>query len=199
MFIRQTRTNNKATGESYTTHRLVRSERVGERVRQVTLLNLGRHFPVKKEDWPLLCNRIEALIGGQACLNMPASDTIEKAAQRFAGRLVARAPVAADAQAATPAAAPTLAADGAPASPAVPARDFQEVDVGSQQLLLPRSVGVEHVGLHAMEQMGFVGKLAELGVNGKIRAAIIGSVIGRMAKPASELATWQWLQRQSAA
>lgn len=196
MFIRQTRTNNKATGESYTTHRLVRSERVGRRVRQVTLLNLGHHFPVKQEDWPLLCSRIEALTGGQACLNLPVSDAIEKAAQRYAGRLVARAPVTVEAEAAVPA----LAAEGAsPCLPApVPARDFQEVDVGSQQLLQPRSVGVEHVGLHAMERMGFVEKLAELGINGKIRAAIIGSVIGRMAKPASELATWQWLQRQSA-
>ena len=63
MFIRQTRTNNKATGESYTTHRLVRSERIGARVRQITLLNLGRHFPIRQEDWPLLCSRIDALIG----------------------------------------------------------------------------------------------------------------------------------------
>jgi hypothetical protein len=39
-----------------------------------------------------------------------------------------------------------------------------------------------------MEQMDFVEKLTELGVNGKIRAAVIGSLIGRMDKPASELA-----------
>lgn len=185
MFIRQTRTNNKATGESYTTHRLVRSERIGGRVRQITLLNLGRHFPIKQEDWPLLCDRIEALTGGQACLDLPVSEPIEKAAQRYAGRLVARAPTA-------------EAAPVAPAGASAPAKDFQEVDVGSQRLLQPRSVGVEHAGLHAMEQMGFIGKLAELGVNGKMRAAIVGSVIGRMAKPASELATWRWLQRQSA-
>ncbi len=138
MFIRQTRTNNKATGESYTTHRLVRSERIGGRVRQITLLNLGRHFPVKQEDWPLLCSRIETLIGGQASLSMPAPDAIEKAAQRYAGQLVARTPTS-----------ETLS--GSPAAPAwdavrtpvsTPARDFQEVDIGSQQLLLPRSVGV---------------------------------------------------------
>ena len=194
MFIRQTRTNNKTTGESYTTHRLVRSERIGGRVRQITLLNLGRHFPVKQEDWPLLCSRIETLIGGQASLSLPASDAIEKAAQRYAGRLVERTPTSETLSGST--AAP--ASDAVPMPVSAPARDFQEVDIGSQQLLLPRSVGVEHAGLHAMEQMGFVEKLTELGVNGKIRAAIIGSVIGRMAKPASELATWQWLQRQSA-
>ncbi|MGQ0544919.1 MAG: hypothetical protein ACT4P3_06225, partial [Betaproteobacteria bacterium] len=43
MYIRRVRTHNKSTGESYETHRLVRSERAGKRVRQLTLLNLGIH------------------------------------------------------------------------------------------------------------------------------------------------------------
>jgi len=59
MFIRRTRTNNTATDEAYFTHRLVRGERIGGKVRQITILNLGRHFPVKQENRPLLCNRIE--------------------------------------------------------------------------------------------------------------------------------------------
>ena len=46
MFIRQTRTSNKATGEGYVTYRLVRTERIGGKVRQITVLNLGRHFPI---------------------------------------------------------------------------------------------------------------------------------------------------------
>ncbi len=41
MFIRQTRTNNKATGEGYFTYRLVRGERIAVKVRQITVLNLG--------------------------------------------------------------------------------------------------------------------------------------------------------------
>nr|WP_291934347.1 hypothetical protein [Accumulibacter sp.] len=57
MFIRQTRTSNKATGEGYVTYRLVRTERIGGKVRQITVLNLGRHFPIKSEDWPILCSR----------------------------------------------------------------------------------------------------------------------------------------------
>ncbi|GAB6044263.1 hypothetical protein JCM17961_49480 [Endothiovibrio diazotrophicus] len=46
MYIRRTRTRNTTTGEGYYTHRLVSSERVGGKVRQRTLLNLGRHFDV---------------------------------------------------------------------------------------------------------------------------------------------------------
>ncbi|NMQ27809.1 transposase, partial [Candidatus Accumulibacter phosphatis] len=61
MYIRQTRTNNKVTGEGYFTFRLVRGERVAGKVRQITLLNLGRNFAIKQEDWPVLCRRIEQL------------------------------------------------------------------------------------------------------------------------------------------
>ncbi|MDP2882974.1 MAG: hypothetical protein Q8N89_15515, partial [Azonexus sp.] len=61
-----------------------------------------------------------------------------------------------------------------------------------------RSVGVEHVALQALAQLGFVDLLSGLGINGVMRAAILGNLIGRMAQPASELATWHWLQTQSA-
>ena len=60
MFIRRTQTRTTTTGETYFTHRLVRSERVGDKVRQRTLLNLGRHFDAAQNDWPALCRRIEA-------------------------------------------------------------------------------------------------------------------------------------------
>ncbi|MGD0102726.1 MAG: hypothetical protein ABSC06_01645 [Rhodopila sp.] len=65
MFIRRARTRNKATGEAYFTHRLVASLRAGKQVRQMTLLNLGRHFDLPQPDWPRLCARIEALLAAQ--------------------------------------------------------------------------------------------------------------------------------------
>ena len=43
MYVRRTQTRRTATGETYFTHRLVRSERQGRKVRAVTVLNLGRH------------------------------------------------------------------------------------------------------------------------------------------------------------
>jgi transposase len=194
MFIRQTRTNNKATGEGYFTFRLVRGERIGGKVRQITMLNLGRHFPIPSEHWPLLCSRIEQLLRPQVDLvDIPCPDTIERAAQRYVGQLLDRVLPAAAVEGGG-----TQDADaGAVASPvAVP--DFQEVDIDSLQQSRPRSVGVEHVALHALAQLGFIDKLTELGINGVNRAAILGNLIGRMAAPASELATWNWLNSQSA-
>ena len=46
MFVRRTQTRSTASGDRYFTFRLVHSERVGARVRQRTLLNLGRHFAI---------------------------------------------------------------------------------------------------------------------------------------------------------
>jgi transposase len=196
MFIRQTRTNNKATGEGYFTFRLVRGERIAGKVRQITILNLGRNFSIKQADWPLLCSRIEQLLQPQDTLlaiHCPA--TLERVAQRIVGQLVVRAPAPAPAAQAESGAASTPSAAMLPA-PAPP--DFQEVDIDSLQQTQARSVGVEHLALHALTQLGLVDCFTELGINGVTRAAILGNLIGRMAEPASELATWHWLQNHSA-
>ena len=193
MYICQTRTNSKATGESSITYRLVRGERIGGRVRQITLLNLGRHFPIKQDDWPLLCSRIEQVLQPQeTLLAIPCADHIERVAQRYVGQLIERA--------LPQAAAGDLPDTGAPSPEAcaVSLPDFQEVDIDSLQQTQPRSVGVEHVALHALEEVGWVQYLSRLGINAVMRAAILGNVIGRMAHPASERATRDWLQTASA-
>ena len=76
--------------------------------------------------------------------------------------------------------------------------DVQKVDVDSLELIRPRSVGVEHVGLWAMDQLGLRSCLHELGMGPSLRAAAIGSIIARMARPGSERATGRWLGERSA-
>lgn len=192
MFIRRTRTNNTALKESYFTYRLVRGERIGGKVRQITVLNLGRNFSIKQEDWPLLCSRIEHLLHSQDSLFAPDfSEHIECAAQRYVGQLITRAPKQSGSEDNSAMVASSALPESSPA-------DYQEVDIHSLQLTQPRSVGIEHIGLHALTQLGLIEKLAELGINGVMRAAIIGNIIGRLAYPASELSTWQWLQTHSA-
>ena len=210
MFIRRTRTNNTATGEDYFTYRLVRGARIAGKVRQITVLNLGRHFPILQDDWALLCSRIEQLLSPQSLLcPLKCSDAIERAAVRYVAQLVERAPQSVSGSAPTtgePAAGakPDDSAHTPSAVPAalypraVPVPDMQMVDIDSMVDSAPRSVGVEHVALHAIAQLGLVEKLTRLGVNAVTRACILGNLIGRMAAPASELATWDWLQTHSA-
>ena len=183
MFIRRVFTRNNTTGESYFTHRLVRTERVANKVRQVTLLNLGRHFAVAQEDWPSLCPRIEEILTGQAGL-LPLKPTLEELAQRYAAQLLLRQGRSLE--------------SGRTRGAVSAGRTFVEVDVDSLEVLRPRSVGVEHAGLSVMREVGFLDLLQALGFNRTQCAAAIGSVIGRMAAPGSELATWGWLKNESA-
>lgn len=179
MFIRRTATRNRTSGDAYVTFRLVRTERIEGKVRQITLLNLGRHFAVPPEDWPLLCARLEQLISPQGdFLPLELPPALEQQAQRYKALLVAHAP----------------AEDTATAS----APMFEMVDIQSLELTQPRSVGVEYVALEAMAALGFEAFLKTLGLNGVTCSAIVGQVVARMAAPGSELSTWGWLRRSSA-
>ena len=44
MYIRKTKVKSGSTGEPYFTYRLVESVRIGQTVKQRTVLNLGKHF-----------------------------------------------------------------------------------------------------------------------------------------------------------
>jgi hypothetical protein len=180
MYIRRTTIKSRQTGEPYYTYRLVESIREGERVRQRTLLNLGRYFEVPRAQWAALVQRIEHLVGGQAdWLPGDLDAQWEEVAQRYAAHLIRlRASVVEERSAQAP--------------------DYHTVDLDTLELLRPRSVAIEHVALAALRQVGLDKKLAALGFNGPQQAAAIGTLVARMAAPGSELATHQWLQEQSA-
>ncbi len=177
MFIRRTRT--RSIGEHFT-FRLVRSERTGSKVRQRTLLNLGRHFDIAPSEWPVLCRRIDELLAGQLPLPPDGPPALESHAQRITALLLAGERI------------------GAASSPASQRHDFQPVDVDSLELIRPRSVGVEHAALWAMDQLGLRTRLEALGIGASVRSAAIGSIIARMARPGSERATRRWLGERSA-
>ena len=184
MFIRRTNTRSRKTGEAYFTHRLVETMRVGNSVKQFTLLNLGSHFDVPQDDWPALAARIDDLLRGQpSLLANGLSDALEAHAQRHAAQLIARR-----------AQQHAVTAD----APAEAAERFQDADVSTLELVRPRSVGVEHAALATLRQFGFEEKLSDLGFNKPQIAAAVGNVIGRMAAPGSELATYGWLQNRTA-
>lgn len=189
MFIRQTKTCNRKTGDAYTTYRLVEAERVGASVKQNTILNLGAHFDLSREQWPDLALRIESILRPTSLrIDVPAPDAIEVLAQRYAAQIIAR-------RGQNTAVEDKASAGETPAE--APAR-FEEIDIDSVELVRPRSVGVEHAALEALRQLGFDKKLRQLGFTQPQIAAALGNVIGRMTAPASELATYAWLQRKTA-
>ena len=178
MFIRQTQTRSNSTGDPYYTYRLVESRRVGKKVSQHTLLNLGSHFDLPAEAWPELCTRIEQILNSEQPL-FTSDAAIEKIAQNIYSQILARR---GELQA---------------LSNEEPAH-YEEVDLNSLQQIKPRSVGAEHVSLQALKELHLPQILEEAGFNTRQQAEALGNIIGRMCAPRSELATAKWLKEKSA-
>jgi hypothetical protein len=178
MFIRRTKISSSSSGEAHYTFRLVASKRMGKKVQQKTLLNLGANFSLPKELWPQLCSRINEIITGQLTFGNNQPEEIEQVAQHYAARLIANRSQSKE----------VLKKE---------TTDYQEVDVASLELVRPRSIGVEHAGLEAIKLLNLPKILEEAGFNKAQRDVAAASIIARMAEPGSESATWQWLNEQS--
>ena len=179
MFVRRTQTRTRLSGEPYFTHRLVRTERVDGRVKQVTLLNLGRHFDVPTEQWPLFCTRLSEVLSPQASVAPTAvPPEVEQAVQRYAEQLQPRAAAGVGR---VEQRRPALPRDNAVPAPATAELDLQVparaaiaaapdasadlVHADTLELRDGRSVGVEALALHAIEQLGIADTLRRVGVD----------------------------------
>ena len=182
MFVRRTQTR-RTDGQTYYTHRLVNSERIGSKVRQHTLLNLGGHFEIPREQWPLLCQRIDEIRNGQTPL-------LDEAPAGARGRSPAHRRATAGPHPGIGRGIPGCRIAGA--RPAVGGCRFP--GAGAPEKRGRRS----RWGLWALSQLGLVELMAELGMNGPMPAAAVGSIVGRLAHPASERATHAWLRERSA-
>lgn len=175
MYIRRTTIKSRKDGGQYYTYRLVRSERIGKKVRQRTLLNLGTAFSLPREQWPELVSRIKSVIDGQIEI-VKTPQVIEELAQNFAAQIIqSRHKTKADSK----------------------QLDYKEVNIDSLEMVRPRSVSCEHVALEAFRALGLDKQLKKLGFNGPQLATATGTIIGRMCHPGSELATHYWLQNVS--
>jgi transposase len=175
MFIRCTTIKTDPSGKTYQSFRLVETERVNGKVKQRTLINLGRFFDVPQAQWQSLSSRIDQLLTGQnSLLCIDLDSDLEAMAQRYGAQIIASRSTIADKD-----------------------TRYEAVDIASVALVRPRRIGIEHLALQAVKQLTLDDKLKALGFNQHHVAAALGNIIGRMAAPASELATHGWLQATS--
>lgn len=180
MYIRKTTTKKAADGTHYATYRIVTSERILGRVKQRTLLTIGSAFDLEESLWAQLCKRIDDIVNGRLSL-IPTKQEVEKYAQEFAARIIAE-----------------LSLPVTEKEVSSEEERYKEVDVSSLELLKPRSVGVEHLALHAAQMLQLPDILMHVGLTPSQSAMALAGITGRMAKPGSERATWEWLTKQSA-
>lgn len=174
MYIRRTTIKSRKDGKQYFTYRFVESQRIGKKVRQHTILNIGTNFLLPRDEWSILCSRIQDIISGQKNL-FEVSEKIEPLAQDYAARIIqSQANIGQESD-----------------------TDYHEIDINSLESLRSRSVSCEHVALETFRYLGLDKKLKELKFTGPQIAAATGTIIGRMCQPGSELSTHYWLQNKS--
>jgi len=184
MYIRRTKTKTAEHGEDSYTYRIVECVREGTQVKQRTLLNPGKDFAIEPAHWPLLAARIEQLLQGsaphQAELFHLADDVgqlLEATAERYSDLIIAKL--------------------AQPVAAATPGQDYHRVNINHIEAAQARSIGAETLACHAVRQLQLDQKLTALGFNKIDSAAALGSIIGRMVSPGSELQTHDWLQART--
>ena len=187
MYIRQTKIKSGKLGKPYFTYRIVESIRDGKKVKQTTLLNLGKNFDIDKENWPFLIARIEQLLQPEQQVSIfdiqdPLDEVLETAAQRYAALIIHKQ---------------SQPIDKEITETNKELYDYQMIDINHLEALEPRSIGVETIAYHALTQLQLDDKFTALGFNSKDSAAIIGNIIGRMVSPGSERHTQDWRKNHS--
>ncbi len=178
MFIGATKTHT-TDGRPVRSHRIVLSQRIGDKVRQRTLLNLGTDYPVPKEKWREVAQRAEALLNGRPPLLQAAPD-VQAAAEDIVAKLRARG-------------FRTEAVQEEARQP-----DIATVALDTLEHETPRTVGCERLCLKALDDLGFADILHDLGIKGREGRIASALVVARMVHPASERETSRWLRRDSA-
>ncbi len=178
MFIRATKTH-ATDGKPVRSHRLVLSERIGDKVRQRTLLNLGADYPVPKEKWREVAGLAEALLNGRPPL-LEAAPDVQAAAEDIVARLRARG----------------FRVEAMQEEARKP--EIATVDLDTLEHENPRTVGCERLCLKALDDLGFAAILHGLDVKGRDGRIASALVVARMVHPASERDTSRWLRHDSA-
>ena len=176
MFICQT-TTRRTANRTYRSVRLVESLRVGRKVQQKTLLNLGAHFAIPKVQWAELVEIIEAKLAGNEFLFEPAPEltaTAEAIVQKLRSREMVQA------------------ADEALVG------DTANVQLDSLEMDNGCSVGCERLALEALESLRFSEALKDVGMSDRDARITMAMVIARMVHSSSERAALNWLETNSA-
>lgn len=183
MFIRRKKKIDTFTKQEYTSYQLVESFRTERGPRQRILLNLGSNLEQFSDtELKELANCIENKYNGLQSL-IKYSKEIESLAKTYILMLARK--------------------DSQPSLPITPddnseVPDYATVDLKTLSNEHCRSIGIENILYKAARDLEIPTKLAQLGFSESQVQIAIANIIARAANPASELATHEWLNNNTA-
>ena len=88
MFLKKIDKKDSKSGKSYFIYRLYESYRIDNKVRHRNILNVGKLENIRKEDFKLLCDRIEQKVKGVNPLFSSVPEEVEKDAEFIYRRIL---------------------------------------------------------------------------------------------------------------
>jgi len=176
MFIRRTLSKAGKGRKKYYTYRLVESYRVGDKVRQRTLLNLGSDFSLPKPQWADLSRRIEEIVQNQKGL-IEVDEKIETLAQNYAAKILSTR---------------SKEVTEAPAT-------YTSVAIDAIETTQSRHVGAETLLCETIRALGIANHLHSVGCSMKQIRRIEALLMAKALHGGSERGMLAYLQHRSAA
>lgn len=177
MFIRESKTKNKKTNTTYTTHKLVENYRTGKGTRQRVIMSLGT-LDLPRNRWRELSVLLEARVSGQQTFLEDDKALAEIADEslkhnQFVKRHQEEKKVNSENS------------------------DMQSVDLNSASTTCTRSLGAELIANTFWDKLDFDAILTSCKFNVKQLSVAKAVILGRLINPESELATWKWFQNRT--
>ena len=182
MFIKETRTTNKKTGNVYIKHTLVESVRSSKGPRQRTIMQLGK-ISIPRDQWPLLAGVLERELSGQTALTGFEDNLITPAVRKTAEKAINHYCFSQYRK--------------AESKQRKEQRQLKTVDFNTATTSWERSLGPELVGHHTYQKLQLPEILKECGLSARERSLAEALVLGRLIKPGSDLGTWRWIRNKS--
>ncbi len=185
MFIKKIVKKNPNSDKLYTYYRLMHTYKVGGKVRQQIIINLGKLEDVVKEDHKRLANRIEEVLTGNSSLFSDLSDELENKAQHLVSEIVRKGIFPAKQKKRS------ISKDIK--------EDYCEVDVNSIEQQSSLSIGGEWLVKQAFEDFDMKELLSSVEMNDTECSVAQQLLTAKLLHPSSELETRRWLKESSAA
>jgi transposase len=188
MFIKKIDKSSTKTGMSYFTYRLCESYRIDNKVRHRNILNVGKLENIRKEEFKLLCDRIEQKVKGVNPLFSNIPEAVETEAEFIYRRILNEKLLDCTTSAASPAIEEEQERENS---------DIQKVDINSIIYENSRTFGGEWLCKQMLDDCGLSEFLSQNTNNEEIAKLIAVEIISRMIHPSSELETSRWIENES--
>ncbi len=152
------------------------SQRIVQKVKKITLLNLGSDFNVAQENWRDLATRIDDILKQRDRL-FELDNELEVIAQESAKKIIVSQAIKKE------------------NSELID--NYKEIDITTINNSDPKSIGIENIVYETIKELELDKKFEELGyTNIQINSAI-GTLVAKIVKPSSDIKAYNWLCKSS--